>query len=341
MVTIPCVKSLPGALLLFFSSASSACSATTDPVPYSVSPSPAGGAEAVLDLAGGAATLAAGPEEPRGLPPAGDDPAVAVVDGVPVRASEVARFLFRFDPARALEGLNQILDERILEAEASALGIVLPPGEVEARTEEQVRARETEIRVQYGPGMRLDEYLRERFGFTVDSFRRDTAALVRLQALRDRAVRYEASRRDRIRIRVLVLADEAAAREAAASLREGADFASLARRVSLAPAEDLPPYAREDIRPPELAEELFSLDPGSVSRPVRVARDGRELFEVFKVVERTAGREVPWAEAAGEIERGLKERPVAPPEYLQWARGARERHGVKVLLEEPAAGGAK
>jgi parvulin-like peptidyl-prolyl isomerase len=256
-----------------------------------------------------------------------------------VRASEVARFLFRFDPGRALEGLNQILDERILRADAAALGITLPPGEVEARTEEQVRSRETEIRVQYGPEVTLERYLRERFGFTPEGFRKDTEALVRLQALRDRVVRFEASRQDRIRIRVLVLKDEAEAREAARRLREGADFSALARQVSLAPAEDLPPYRREDVQPPALGEELFALAAGEISRPVRVAKEGREVFEVFKVVETLPGRDLPWAGAAEGIERGLRTSPVTPAEYLQWARRARERHGVKVLLEEPGAGG--
>ena len=322
-------------LLLAASAASCASPDTLRPDPV-----PSAGAEslsdAVLDLGGAAAPLPAGPEEPRGLPPAGGDPAVAEVDGVPIRASEVARFLFRFDPARALESLNQILDQRILEADASALGVSIPPGVVEARTEEQVRARETEIRVQFGPETTLDRYLRDRYGFTVASFRMDTGALVRLQALRDRVVRYEASREDRIRIRVIVLPDEASAREATGKLRDGADFTTLARQVSLAPPEDLPPYTRAEIRPPELAEELFSLEAGAISRPVRVAEGGKELYEVFKVVERRPGREAPFAAAAEGIERELAERPVTPPEYLQWARRARERHGVKVLLEEPS-----
>jgi len=279
------------------------------------------------------------PLEPRGVLPAGEDPVVAEIDGSPVRAGEVARFLFRYDPARALDVLNQILDARILEADAASRAITLPPGEIEARTEEQVRRQEQEIRVQYGPATTLEDYLQDRFGFSVAAYRADLAVLVRLQALRDRLVRYEALREDRIRIRVLVLKDEASARDAARRLREGADFTTLAKQVSLAPATDLPSYRRDEVEPPELAEELFSMQPGSVSRPVRVAREGRELFQVFKVVERNAPRDLPWAAVAEEVERDLKVRPVVPAEYLQWARRARERHGLKVHLEAPGADG--
>lgn len=318
----------------------SACASAPGPIPPSPTRPEAspggGGAEApVLDVSGAPPPAPSPSLEPRGLVPPGDDPVIAEVDGSPVRAGEVARFLFRYDPARALDVLNQILDARVLEADAAAAGITLPPGEIEARTEEQFRRQEQEVRVQYGAQWTLADYLADRFGFTVEAFRADLAALVRLQALRDRLVRFEATREERIRIRVLILEDEETARECARRLREGADFTALARQVSLAPAADLPPYRRDEVQPPELAEELFSMEPGTVSRPVRVAREGREVFQVFKVVERTLPRDGPWSAVAEEVERGLKVRPVSPPEYLQWARRARERHGVRFLLEEP------
>jgi parvulin-like peptidyl-prolyl isomerase len=262
---------------------------------------------------------------------------VAEVDGVPVRVSEVGRFLFRYRAEVALEILNQVLDARILEADAARLGIEVPGEEVRARVEKEVRAQRDHVRVQYGPDTTLEGFLAERFGFTLESYRGDLAALFRVLALKDRVVRYEAAREDRIRIRVLVVKDEETAREAAARLREGADFTALARQVSLGPAaEDLPPYRREDIRPAALADELFALEPGAVSRPVRVAKDGKEVFEVFKVIGKSAARDLPWAALREEVEKGIAERPVGLEEYLQWARRARERHGVRFHLE-PAA----
>jgi peptidyl-prolyl cis-trans isomerase C len=311
----------------------------TAPAPASAGVSGVPDARPTLDLAG--TPPPAPPAEPRGVVPAGEDPVVAEVDGRPIRASDVSRFLFRYDPGRALEALGQILDARILEADAAAAGIALPTGEVEARAADEVKRREDEIRVQFGPGVTLEEYLRERFGFSAASYRRDVTDLVRLQALRDRLVRFEAMRDERVRVRLIVTRTEDEARDAAGRLRAGADFAAVARQVSLAPAEDLPPYSREEIHPPALAEEIFALPPGDVSRPVRVAAEGKEVFQVFKLVERLPARAGAWAEVSAEIERGLRERPVLPAEYLQWARRARERHGVRVLLEEPAAEGGR
>jgi len=330
---------LPPIVLILL--AAGGCASSPDPAPRGSpadAPGEAGGEgrqEEVLDLSA-APPAPPPPPEPRGLVPPGEDPVLATVDGEAIRAADVARSLFRYDPVRALDLLNQGIDARILEADAAARGIALPPGEVEARAVEEMRRKEAEVRIQYGTETTLERYLAERFGIPLEDYRRDTAALVRLQALRDRLVRFEALREDRVRIRVLVLPDEGAARDAVRRLREGADFGALARQVSLAPAGDLPSYRREDIRPPALAEEIFALAPGAVSRPVRVARDGREVFEVFKVVERREARDLSWPEAAAEVERGLKGRPLSDAEYLQWARRARERHGVEVLLVEPA-----
>jgi hypothetical protein len=327
--------------------AAGGCAASSEPsfrpAPPPASPGGSGAAAApVLDLAG--RTRPPGPDPgPRGVmpgAPSAGDAAVAIVDGNPVYASEVARFLFRYAPESALEALGQILDARILEADAVAEGVTLPAGEIEARTEEEMRRRATELRVQYGPEMTLDAYLRDRFGTTTEAFRSGVEGLVRLRALRDRLLRLEALREDRIRLRVLVLDTEEAARDAARRLEEGADFASLARQVSRAPATDLPSYPRGEVEPPELADMLFALPDGGVSPPVRVAREGREAFQVFKVLEVRRGRPAIWAADAASIEAGLRERPVLPAEYLQWARAARGRHGVRFLLEEPAAGAA-
>jgi len=336
----------PRALLAALAMLSGSCAAAS-PAPPGPPPSPrppgtSSDPRPVLDLAGRIPPAPPpGVAEPRGLLPAGEDPVVAEVDGSTLRASDVARFLFRYDPGRALEGLNQLLDARILEADAAAAGITLPAGEVEARTEEEVRRRETDLRVQFGPATTLDSYLRDRFGFTAEAYRRDVAALVRLQSLRDRLVRADALREDRVRVRVLVTRTEDEARDAARRLREGADFAAVAKQTSLAPVEELPPYSREEIEPRELADELFAMEPGEVSRPVRVARDGLEVFQVFKVVEKRPARQGAWAEVAEEVERGLGARAVSPAEYLQWARRARERHGVRIHLEETAAGPAE
>ncbi|MHC4821286.1 MAG: peptidylprolyl isomerase [Planctomycetota bacterium] len=291
----------------------------------------------VLDLSAGTDSMGGGIEEARGSIPAGENPVVAEVDGRPVTAADVARFLFQFAPERALDGLNQLVDGHVLEADAKAAGVTLPAGEVEARVSRELDDRETDLRVQFGPTMTLERYVTERFGVTVEAYRRQVAQLVRLQALRDRLVRLEQMKEDRIRIRVLVVDSEEKAREAARRLREGADFTSVARQVSLVQPTELPSYTRTDIEPEALSTELFGLGVGGVSRPVKVSRGDRDLYEVFKVVGMTRARNAPWSEVSGEIERGVREKPVTTAEYLQWARTARERHGVVIHLVEDGA----
>ena len=331
----------PALLLVLAPALGAAGCAGPEPIPYSTGNPQMRGApddRPVLDLGAATAPLPSMVEDPRGLAPEGPDPALATVDGVEVHASEVARHLLRFNPAPALEALNQLLDERILEADAAAAGVVLPVGEIEARTEEEVRNREKEVRIQFGPEVSFERYLKERFGTTPEVFRSETAGLVRRWALRDRLARWEAMREDTIRIRMLITPTEEKARDAAASLRAGADFSSVARQYSVAPDEEMPPYRRDEFHPAELSEELFAMAPGEVSRPMRRPRDGdgKEFFWVFKVVEKRAGRDVPYADVATEIEKGLAARPVGAVERLQWARRARERHGVKVHLVEQA-----
>lgn len=323
-------------LALALALSASACSGP-DPIRYSTDgPGPRGAPDdrPVLDLGNTTTPLPSSAEEPRGRAPEGPNPVLATVDGTEVRAEEVARYLFRYNPEPAVEALQQLLEDRMLEGDAGALGVTLPEGEVEARTEEEVRNREKDIRIQFGPDVTLDRYLHEKFGIDRESFRREIAGLVRRWALRDRLARWEALREDSLRMRILITDTEEKARDAAASLRAGADFASVARQVSVVPPDELPPYRRAEIEPAALSEELFAMAPGDVSRPVRMPREGKELFWVFKIVERKEGRDVPYSQVAAEIEKGLSARPVGAAERRQWARRARERHGVKLFLEE-------
>src|SRR5258706_1774587 len=121
-------------LLLGASLLLSACAAGSGgEVPGGAAPGgPAGTAAAddrpVLDLSGANLPSLPADRDAKGVVPAGPgDVAIAEVDGVPVQASEITRFLFRFDSGRALDTLNQILDSRALDPDAAALGASVPP----------------------------------------------------------------------------------------------------------------------------------------------------------------------------------------------------------------------
>jgi hypothetical protein len=74
---------------------------------------------------------------------------------------------------------------------------------------------------------------------------------------------------------------------------------------------------------------LLGLEPGQVSAPQSLVEDGRTVWQVFRLVARLPARDVPYAEAAEEIEKGLARRPRETWEYEEWAQRARARHRIE------------
>lgn len=117
----------------------------------------------------------------------------------------------------------------------------------------------------------------------------------------------EFSRPERVVLRQILVEDEAMAREAAAQLAAGADFAEVARRLSQeAGAElggDQGELARDEL-PAAFADIIFALEPGEVSDIVP-AEYG---FHLFQVIERLPARQLPLDEAASSIRETLRHR---------------------------------
>lgn len=112
-------------------------------------------------------------------------------------------------------------------------------------------------------------------------------------------------RPERVRLRQILLADRAAAEEALAELRGGADFEELGARLVADPAVAAEAgyqgeLAKDDL-PRAFADAIFALAPGEVSEVV-AADYG---FHLFQVVERLPSEVVPLAEARPEIVRRL------------------------------------
>jgi len=259
------------------------------------------------------------------------DVVVARVGGTEIRRSELGELVIRYFRDTANEALNQLIDERIIEAEAKAHGITLAGAGLEESVDEELTAREGTIRVQYGADVSLERFLKERYGVTVAEHRRDIAHLVRIRLLRDRVIRYHQIGEERAELRDALFADLESARRASRAARGGADLARLAKEYGAREGVAIPPVPRSELRPKELGDAVFALAAGEVSDPILVEEGEKKIYHVFKMVLKTAPRDVSFAEARDEIGAELEKRPLDQYEYVQWARQMRELYRVEVL----------
>jgi parvulin-like peptidyl-prolyl isomerase len=259
------------------------------------------------------------------------DVVVARVEKDAIRRSDIGEFMIRFFRDQANQALNHLVDERIIEREVKTHGIGMPTGEVARAVDQELERRENEVKVQFGAETTLESYLEERYGSKLDEHRTNLERLYEVRLLRDRVIRFQQIREDRVEARDAVFATLAEARKAAASIRAGADLETIAKDKGLRPDVVLPPTPRDALDPPELAAAVFALEEGQVSEPIAVEEGDRTVYHVFKVVRRMPARDLTWEQAREEVEKGLAERPLRQYEHLQWARQMRERYGVEIL----------
>ena len=270
-----------------------------------------------------------------GLPsPAGSDATLYVIGERALTAADLGDFILRYFPDRAREPLGQLVDAALVDHEATREQVNVSDAQVRERAEVYIAERRREVRIQYGEETTLEQLLERSFGRTLDEFRRDAERLARVGLVRDRLVRLEQRRLDRVDVRALTFAEESEARNAVDRLRAGADLTLLAQRLGMRPPSAPPPLGRDDIRPVERAEELFGKTAGEVlDARAFTAPDGSTWWEVVKVVEIWSGDDRPWAALRDAIETSIAVRAVGVPEYLAWRRRVLRRAGVEVRRE--------
>jgi peptidyl-prolyl cis-trans isomerase C len=215
---------------------------------------------------------------------AADDAVVAKVDGQEIRQSDLEEARDRLPaqlrglPAEALRPLliGSLIDTRLLAAEARRANL---------RDDPEFKRRMTG----------LEDRVLERLFLERQIAVRATDAVLR--------ERYDARIAARnglteVRARHILTDSEEKAREMLARLKDGADFAELARANSSGPSAgrggDLG-YFTEDQMVPEVARVAFSLDKGTVAEaPVRSAFG----WHVIRVEDRRAAKAPSFEEAA-------------------------------------------
>lgn len=293
--------------------------------------------------------------ERRGAATPSADVVVATVDGVPITRGDLerrVRVATDGDEASAADAslhagiLEQLVEERVLLAEASRRGLTVPDADVDAAMralevamgrgayEKQIgREGKEAFRTRVAEGL----LIRALFT-TVPAPRPITEHDVRTYYQEHRA---EFAQPEQFRARVLTVATRAEAEALRAQLADGADFAALAAAKSTSPEKDRGGdlgFVPEGQLPPELDKALAPLGPGELS-PVVESPYG---FHVLKLEERRKARQRSLDDARDQIRETLRRTRVEAA-HERWLADLMSKAKVEVLdpaLRPPAAGGA-
>lgn len=259
------------------------------------------------------------------LPPADAvDAEVARVGDVVLRQSHAYARLLSAHPKLALSAVDLLVFDVLVARHAEQHGIRIAPERVEqlaAAEEQQIRQQ---VAAELSREMDFPAYLWRLFGMREADWQQTLRLRTAQRLYQGYVIRYLALREDRVQVRFLMHQDEAVAREVADKVQAGADFATLAQRHSEDPSRRdgglLPAFGRGFAHP--VAATAFTLQPGQVSAPFRGRYGDEQRWFVVYCLERLAGRDVPFAAVAAEIDRDLQQRPVTALETtaytLRW-----------------------
>lgn len=273
--------------------------------------------------------------------------AVATVDGVPITRGELVQRVRRVgggDAAsadRALRAslLDQLIDERVLLAEAARRGLSVPAEDVEeaAKAAEAAMGPDGLRRVLEVEGITRDAW-RARFGEAL-LIRTLLATVPPPTPITEHDVRryYEEHRAElrwteRFRARIITVPTRPEAEALRAQLAGGADFAALARAKSISLEKEaggdlgLLPKGR---LPPEFDAALEQLKPGELS-PVVESPYG---FHIFRLEERRKAQQPTLEEVRDDIRETLA-RSRLETTYGRWLADLRAKAKIEVLDPE-------
>jgi foldase protein PrsA len=254
-----------------------------------------------------------------------DGNAVAFVNGVPLRRDKLVDVLLE---AHGLSVMQQLVMLELAQQHTRRLGLTVTPADVQAEfTQSLARiapeadprspglgeaereqaldvllAQKGISRVEFMIGMERNAHLRK---IVERDFRVDDATL-----------REEFARTygERVQVRhILVrLEDSRRINEVQSLLKQGTDFAEVARRLSQHPESgprggELAPFSFTDGDiPAALREAAFALSPGEVSNPIRIDRD----FHIIKLERRLPPENVRFEDVRETVAVRLRERVV-------------------------------
>jgi hypothetical protein len=250
---------------------------------------------------------------------------VARVGGDLVGAEELLQRMWLRRPGEVRDELQGVVEARLVLLEASRMGIELEPDVVEAELERAYKAMEREIAAS-GANLGVEEYIRSALGVDVEVHRRlmRREAIVRLLA--ERGVRCHSLQSERAAVLVLELKDRVSADKVQAELARGGAFAQIAARLEEQGEGEVSRLLIVPSGRSALARVAFATEIGSVGGPIEES----SRFLMLLVEERLPAQQGSWKELREEIDRSLKERPVADPEYWQWKAEMQQRYAIEL-----------
>ncbi|MCZ6715297.1 MAG: peptidyl-prolyl cis-trans isomerase, partial [Deltaproteobacteria bacterium] len=267
-----------------------------------------------------------------------DETWIAEVNGQQIPISQLRRILearFELEPDVSREDilneeLSQLVTQQVILNRAHELGIEVTQREADTRLRKLHGNDFSGIDSEFLNEIRKQMLLeRTELEDLADRIRFPESALV---------LYFEENRRryrtpERVRIRQIVVEDEAKARQLRAQLGEGADFATLAAEHSLAPEAGegglLPAFARGEM--PEVFDEAFKLRPGGLSRVL----ESPYGFHLLRSETRIPAHDPELTEVRDAVRMELQQKRLAELRR-GWLRGLRRNANIRVnerLLE--------
>lgn len=162
--------------------------------------------------------------------------------------------------------LDSLIDQLIIEQEASKLGIAVTEETLEAKIQESIAQ---------GPGQaQFEEWLAAN-DLTFETFKETLRSQLITSQMFEYITKDVPETAEQVQIRQILVSEEATARTIIEQLKNGADFALLAQEQSLdessqANGGNIDWFPREvGLVPPEVEAMAFSLQPGEIHGPIK------------------------------------------------------------------------
>jgi parvulin-like peptidyl-prolyl isomerase len=268
---------------------------------------------------------------PEILLPRADEPdaEVARVGDLVLRKSHAYTRLLSAHPKLALSAVDLLVTDVLVARHAEQHGIRVSEERVEQLAAEEEQQVREQVATELGSQMDLETYVWRIFGMRLADWQRTAELRIAQRLYQGYVIRYLALREDRVVVRYIVHKDRTVLEDAAQKVREGADFATLARRLSEDPLRRdgglLPPFGSGFPHP--VAEQALQLKPGQLSPVFERSSGGASRHYLVYCLRQLPGRSVTFDEVRDEIDRELEQKPLSPIETnaytLRW-RGAVE-----------------